>query len=167
MEQPPPFKTKGDPQLLEEPLTAFFCSAHCPGGLILKTYDLACSMRDAGVAIMGGFQTPMEKECQRLLLRGSQPVVICPACCIENMRVPRDWRGPLKEGRLLILSPFPATVSRPTAESAAKRNELVADIARQVFTNTLRLEVRLKTSPARSPLLASLWSPSISLPTRT
>lgn len=59
MEQPPPFKTKGDPQLLEEPLTPFFCSSCYPGDLILKTYDLARSMLDAGVAVIGGFQMPM------------------------------------------------------------------------------------------------------------
>ena len=90
-------------------------------------------MRDAGVTVIGGFQTPMEKECLRLLLRGNQPVVICPARGIDNMRLPRDWRGPLNEGRLLVLSSFPETVRRPTAESAAKRNELVASLAIQVF----------------------------------
>ena len=120
-------------QLLEESLTAFFCSSRCPGDLITKTYDLARSMRDTGVPVIGGFQTTMEKECLRLLLRGSQPVVICPARGIDNMRLPRDWRDPLNEGRLLVLSPFFATVRRATAESAAQRNELVADLARQVL----------------------------------
>ena len=133
MEQFPKFKSIGNSRLLEEPLTALFCSARCPGDLILKTYDLARSMRDAGVAVIGGFQTPMEKECLRLLLRGTQPVVICPARSIENMRIPADWRLALAEGRLLVLSPFPASVRRPTAESAAMRNELVASLAAQVF----------------------------------
>lgn len=127
------FKSKGNLQLLEKPLTAFFCSTRCPGDLVLKTYDLARSMRDAGVVIIGGFQTPMEKECLRLLLRGNQPVVICPARSIDNMRVPRDWRAPLKEDRLLVLSPFAETIRRATTESAAQRNELVASLATQVF----------------------------------
>ena len=133
MEQLPKFKSKGNLQLLEEPLTALFCSSQCPGNLILKTYDLARSMRDGGIAVIGGFQTPMEKECLRLLLRGNQPVVVCPARSIENMRVPRDWRGPLREGRLLVLSPFSETVRRATAETAAQRNELVASLATRVF----------------------------------
>lgn len=133
MEQLPKFKSKGNLQLLEEPLTALFCSSQCPGDLILKTYDLARSIRDAGVAVIGGFQTPMEKECLRLLLRGNQPVVVCPARSIDNMRVSRDWRGPLREGRLLVLSPFSETVRRATAESAAQRNELVASLATRVF----------------------------------
>ena len=90
-------------------------------------------MRDAGVPVIGGFQTPMEKEWLRLLLRGSQPVVVCPARGIDNMRVPRDWRAALDEDRLLVLSPFPATVRRPTAELAAQRNDLVAELAHRVF----------------------------------
>jgi len=32
-------------------------------------------MRDVGIPVVGGFQTPMEKECLRLLLRGSQPLL--------------------------------------------------------------------------------------------
>ncbi len=115
-------KSKGNLSLLEEPLTALFCSQRCPGDLILKTYDLARAMREARVPVVGGFQTPMEKECLRLLLRGSQPVVVCPARGIDNMRIPRDWHTPLAEDRLLVLSPFPATARRPTAELSVQRN---------------------------------------------
>ena len=129
----PKVESKGNLRLLDEPLTALFCSSRCPGDLILKTYDLARAMRDAGVPVIGGFQTPMERECLRLLLRGSQPVVVCPARGIDNMRVPRDWRTALDEDRLLVLSPFPASHRRPTAELAAQRNDLVADLAQRVF----------------------------------
>ena len=123
----------GNLRLLDEPLTALFCSNRCPGDLILKTYDIARAMRDAGVPVIGGFQTPMERDCLRLLLRGKQPVVICPARGINNMRIPRDWRPALDDGRLLILSPFPVTVRRPTTDLAAQRNELVASLASRVF----------------------------------
>ena len=129
----PNVKSKGNLNLLDEPLTALFCSNRCPGDLILKSYDLARAMRDAGVPVIGGFQTPMERECLRLLLRGSQPVVVCPARGIDNMRIPREWRPALDEGRQLVLSPFPATARRPTAELAAQRNDLVADLAQRVF----------------------------------
>ena len=133
MENLPKFQSKGNLRLLEEALTALFCSSQCPGDLIIKTYDLARSMRGAGVPVIGGFHTPMEKECLRLLLRGTQPVVICPARSIENMRVLREWRPALDDGRLLVLSPFPTTVRRPTVDTAERRNDLVADLAHQVF----------------------------------
>ena len=160
----PQFKSKGNVRLLEERLTALFCSQRCPGDLILKTYDLARAMRDAGVPVIGGFQTPMEKECLRLLIRGSQPVIVCPARGIDNMRVPRDWRAALDENRLLILSPFPSTRRRPTAELAAQRNDLVADVATQVFfahaapgSKTEAFARKLTTSGKR---LLTLYSPA-------
>ena len=170
MEQVPEFKSRGNLHLLEEPLTAFFCSAQCPGDLILKTYDLARSMRDAGVAVIGGFQTPMERECLRLLLRGNQPVVICPARSVENMRIPADWRPGLEEGSLLVLSPFPPHQRRPTVETAERRNDLVVSLASQALIphaatrgKTESLARRLVTmgkpvltldSPANADLLA-------------
>ena len=123
----------GNLLLLKERLTALFCSNRCPGDLILKTYDIARAMRDAGVPVVGGFQAPMEKECLRLLLRGSQPVVICPARGIEGMRIPRDWRPALDAGRLLIISPFSNAYRRPTLKLAAERNRIVASLAKCIF----------------------------------
>ena len=49
------------------------------------------------------------------------------------MRVPRDWRTALGEDRLLVISPFPSTRRRPTAELSFQRNDLVTDLADQVF----------------------------------
>ena len=57
----PQIKSRGNTRLLEVPLTALFCPQRCPRDLILKTYDLARAMRDAGVLVTGGFQTLMEK----------------------------------------------------------------------------------------------------------
>ena len=130
---PPETAHRGNLSLLDERLTALFCSNRCPGDLILKTYDVARAMRDSGVPVVGGFQTPMERECLRLLLRGTQPVVVCPARAIDNMRIPHDWRPALVDGRLLVLSPFPATARRPTAKLAAQRNNLVASLASRIF----------------------------------
>lgn len=56
----------GNKGLLQESLTALFCSQRCPGDVILKLYDVARSIRDAGVSVIGGFQTPLEKKCLRL-----------------------------------------------------------------------------------------------------
>ena len=123
----------GHREILQLSLTAFFCSNRCPGDIILKAYDVARAMRESEIPVIGGFQTPMEKECLRLLLRGSQPVAICPARSIENMRVPREWRTALEDGRLLILSPLAHEFRRPTAKLAAERNRLVAGIAERVF----------------------------------
>jgi hypothetical protein len=75
----------------------------------------------------------MEKECVALLLRGTQPVITCPARSIERMRIPGEWKTRLAEGRLLLLSPFAEKLRRVTTNLAQKRNELVATLADEVF----------------------------------
>ncbi len=124
--------TLGSPALLQGPVLALFCSVKCPGSLILQTYDLACALRDAGVTVIGGFHSPMERECLRLLLRGKQPVIVCPARSIWR-RIPSELIGHLESGRLLILSPFQQKQQRMTAELASRRNEVVAAIAQTIF----------------------------------
>jgi len=114
-------------------LLSLFCSAKCPGNLILDTYDLARKLRDAGMTTIGGFHSPMEKECLDLLLRGKQPIVICPARGIQRMRTPRGWKPALDDGRLLVLSPFREADRRMTAALAIQRNEFVAAIADEIL----------------------------------
>lgn len=123
----------GNLDILTMPLLGFFCATRCPGDAILRTYDLALALREAGVPVIGGFHAPMEKECLEVLLRGQQPVVICPARNIEHLRMPMSWRKPYGEGRLLVLSPFVARQRRPTAALAEHRNRLVATLATRIF----------------------------------
>ena len=118
----------GNLDLLALSKTALFCSTRCPGNVILKTYDQAAKWRDAGHCVISGFHSPVEKECLRILLRGSQPIIICPALTLPQ-RVPAEWQQPLAYGRLLILSGFRATEKRMTAELAMRRNEFVAALA--------------------------------------
>ena len=63
----------GNLDILTMPLLGFFCATRCPGNVILRTYDLALALREAGVPMIGGFHTPMEQECLEVLLRGQQP----------------------------------------------------------------------------------------------
>lgn len=127
------FNTVGDVRLLDQPLLAFFCSQKCPGGLILATYDLIRALRDRKAAVVSGFQTPMEAECLTLLLRGDQPVVICPNRGIDGMRIPPEWRDPVEQGSLLIASPFPAAERRKTRQLGERRNAFVVSLAQRVL----------------------------------
>ena len=125
---------RGNLRLLNEPLTALFCSNRCPGDLILKTYDLARAMRDAGVPVIGGFQTPMERECLRLLLRGKQPVVVCPARGIDNMTASTATGVP----PYTTAACWSCRPSRPRPDaqqqcSQRNRNDLVADLSQRIF----------------------------------
>jgi predicted Rossmann fold nucleotide-binding protein DprA/Smf involved in DNA uptake len=122
----------GNTALLQTPLLALFCSARCPGEAILRAYDEASHWRDTGRGVISGFHSPMENECLRILLRGPQPVVICPAHGLP-LRLPPVWREPLATGRLLIVTPFGAAVRRATREFADLRNLLVAALADELW----------------------------------
>lgn len=83
--------------------------------------------------MIGGFHSPMERECLEVLLRGTAPVVVCPARSILKMRVRPELREPLENGRLLFLSPFDDKQRRATQANAMARNRFVAALADAVF----------------------------------
>jgi hypothetical protein len=123
----------GAVEVLRKPALGLFCSIRCPGKVILAVYDLARALRDAGVPVIGGFHTPMEKECLDLLLRGVQSIVICPARGLDNMRLPAALKKGVESGRVTLLSPFGARQRRAKADLAEERNRFVAAIATEVF----------------------------------
>ena len=122
----------GNLDLLALAKTGLFCSVRCPGHVILTTYDRAAKWRDAGRCVISGFHSPVEKECLHILLRGSQPIIICPARALPQ-RVPPEWRQPLADGRMLILSCFRPEEKRISTELAIRRNEFVAALADELW----------------------------------
>lgn len=122
----------GNLGLLTLPKTALFCSSRCPGSVILPTYDQTAQWRDTGRCVISGFHSPVERECLQILLRGDAPVILCPARSMLE-RLPAQWAIAAASGRMLILSAFPATATRITAELAVRRNEFVAALADEVF----------------------------------
>ncbi len=152
----------GNVDILKEKKTAFFCSSKCPGDLIIKTYDHAKKLRDDGVTVIGGFHSPMEQECLTILLRGKQPVIICPARSVETMRLKAEHRTSLAENRLLFLSQFPVKAKRMTAETAFIRNRFVAALADEIFVVHAagggKLEAFCRELAARGKTLTTLES---------
>jgi predicted Rossmann fold nucleotide-binding protein DprA/Smf involved in DNA uptake len=123
----------GNLELLLQPKTAFFCSVRCPDDAILGAYDSTRKLRDGGMTVISGFHSPVEKECLRILLRGTQPIIVCPARSLRKMRIPAEWRRALEGGRLLIVSRFEQTPRRADSGSARRRNELVAALSDEVL----------------------------------
>ena len=130
---PPALQAIGPLAFLVKRKTAFFCSARTPGDAILRAHEAARSMRDGGLTVISGFQSPLEKDCLEILLRGRQPMVIGLARSLEGMRLPAVWRQNIDAGRLLLISPFPESVRRVTAATAEQRNTLVAALAGEVY----------------------------------
>ena len=121
----------GQNATLNGDLWALFCSSKCPGEIILKAHDLAQKFREIGIPTIGGYHSPVEQECLRVLLRGSQPILLCPARSIENMRLKPAWKDALSDERLLILSIFESK-DRSTAALANQRNAFVAALADKI-----------------------------------
>lgn len=130
---PASLRALGPVMLLKAKKTALFCSAQTPGDAILRAHDAARRMRDEGVTVISGFHSPIEKECLQILLRGKQPIIVCPARGIEAMRIPAECRAAFDAGRVLFLSPFAGLLKRITKDSAARRNEFVAALAEEAY----------------------------------
>ena len=138
-------------------LWATFCSNKCPGEIILKAHDLAQRFRRLENSTIGGFHTPVEKECLRVLLRGTQPVIICPARSIENMQLKPEWKQGMSGNRLLLLSMFASQFRRSNLKLASKRNAFAAALADKIFVahaaeGSRTLEFAKTVSEWRKPL---------------
>jgi predicted Rossmann fold nucleotide-binding protein DprA/Smf involved in DNA uptake len=133
MQAPSPLTAIGSLEILRPQRLGLICSVRCPGGIVIKTFDAVRQLRDAGVVVAGGFHSPMEKDCLDFLLRGEQPVIVCPPKGLARPRLPRLWRAAVDAGRLLVLSPFPLAVTRTTGAQARARNEFLAALSHAVL----------------------------------
>lgn len=96
-------------------------------------YDVARALRDAGVAVAGGFDAPVERDCLPFLLRGRQPILVMPARPLERFRPPASWAEALAEGRLRLESPFSADERGSPLANARRRNAALAERAAVVL----------------------------------
>lgn len=119
----------GETAILRQRLLGLICSIQCPGSIVLKTFDTIRALRGEGVAVVGGFLSPMEKDCLDILLRGKQPIILCPARGLKGLRLSEKVRQAVDEGRLLVFSAFPDDIRHTTAAQAVRRNNLVAALA--------------------------------------
>jgi predicted Rossmann fold nucleotide-binding protein DprA/Smf involved in DNA uptake len=123
----------GDIAIIRNRLVGLVCSIRCPGSIVIKTFDAIRDLRDAGAVIVGGFHSPMERQCLDILLRGSQPMVLCAARGLTGLRLGRLARRAVSENRLVVISPFEQSIRRTTAAKAMVRNDLVAALATVVW----------------------------------
>jgi len=122
----------GSASALSAPLTAFLCSKETPGATILKAFDQAAAWRDAGRCVISGFHSPLERQILDILLRGKQPVVMALPRGLGTLRLPTAQRKALEDGRLTIITQFPESAKRATADLARQRNRFVTALADEV-----------------------------------
>ena len=125
--------TLGEASIRDLPKGGILSSRKVPPAAVMKCYDWATEMRDKGVCVMGGFQSPLERDVLTLLLQGKQPVIWVLARKLWTTRgVPKAYRAAIEDGRLLIVSPVSQSIRRVDAQSAAVRNRFILESAQRV-----------------------------------
>ncbi|WP_144035820.1 hypothetical protein [Sphingopyxis bauzanensis] len=112
---------------------AFFCSKACPGDLILKAQDWVNARGPKSAPVIGGFQTPIESDVLRILLRGAAPVIIDLARAVQGYRLSPALKTTVTAGTARIISPFAATQTRTTAATAEARNRHILTFRESVL----------------------------------
>ncbi len=128
------FQMIGNAALMGLPKTAFLSSRKVAPQDVMRCYDWATGVRDTDTCIMGGFQSALEKDVLRFLLRGKAPIVLVLARKLWS-KVPEELREPLGEGRLLVVSPVSA--ARASASTAMSRNRWILENCDEVVIGSL------------------------------
>jgi predicted Rossmann fold nucleotide-binding protein DprA/Smf involved in DNA uptake len=130
---PPTLRAIGNPELLLREKIGLVCSVRIPGRVILQTYEFAKHAPQEGPVMVGGFHSPMERQCLEIFLLRKVPLIICLARSIRTIRIPASWKESLAEGRLLILSAVESQQRRPTKVLAQNRNRVVAALSDRIL----------------------------------
>jgi predicted Rossmann fold nucleotide-binding protein DprA/Smf involved in DNA uptake len=134
LESPPALTVIGSLDVLQQQSwLAVFCSSRCPGSLIIQAQDVAHELVKQNTAVIGGFHSTVERELLRVLLRGTNSIIVVPARGLTPYRIPPDFQSALESGRLLLLTPFSDDVTRSSENLAWKRNLFVSDFAESVL----------------------------------
>jgi len=123
----------GNLQILNRRKLAIFCSTMCPASLTQQIDDLMRKLVADGVPTIGGFHSPVERQCLGILLAGIQPIILAPARSLDRLRIRLEYREGIDKGRLLILSLFKSHRHRSDVEMAFRRNRFVAAVADNIL----------------------------------
>lgn len=122
-------KYLGNKQLLNLHKVGFIASRHTSTLNIIPTLDWAAEVsRRTDIAVVSGFQSPLEKDVLKFLLRGVCPIIIVLARGMYR-KLPEALQSPMNQQRLLIISNEPANITRVSETTAHKRNEYVISIS--------------------------------------
>ena len=118
----------GNKQLLNLHKIGFIASRHTSSLDIIPTLDWAAEMsRQKDIAVVSGFQSPLEKDVLKFLLRGVCPIIIILARGMYR-KLPEALQTPMDQQRLLIISNESDNTTRVSEITAHKRNEYVISI---------------------------------------
>ena len=122
-------KYLGNKQLLSLHKIGFIASRHASTLDVIPTLDWAVEIsKSTDVAVVSGFQSPLEKDVLKFLLRGVCPIIIVLARGMYR-KLPEALQIPMDQQRLLIISNESDNTTRVSEITAHKRNEYVISIS--------------------------------------
>ncbi len=125
----------GNAALLDLPdKVAFLSSRRISAADVLKCYEWAEKIRDTETCVISGFQSPLEKDVLKFLLRGRVPIILVLARSLWKT-IPEELRATVGLGRLLIVSPVSA--ARASAATATARNRWILANCRSLVLGSL------------------------------
>jgi len=123
----------GNEGLMQAPKTSFLSSRKISPDAVMGSHAWAAKIRETDACVIGGFQSDLEKDVLRFLLRGICSIVIVEARKARKV-VPVELREAFKAGRLLFVSLPEAKNARTGTSAAIQRNKFVLDHSeRHVF----------------------------------
>ena len=145
----------GNTDLLQRKLTGFLASRTIQPTSVLACYDWATSLNAEKDCVVGGFQSPIERDVLHFLLKKNIPVIIVLARSLYK-HIPSELQGAFIERRVLLIS-----ISNNTRNSnvvAKIRNQYVAELANSVVFGMLSEEssiydIYLKLQETRKPVI--------------
>ena len=122
-------KYLGNKQLLSLHKIGFIASRHASTLDVIPTLDWAVEIsKSTDVAVVSGFQSPLEKDVLKFLLRGVCQIIIVLARGMYR-KLPDALQTPMDQQRLLIISNESDNTNRVSEITAHKRNEYVISIS--------------------------------------
>ena len=116
-------KYLGNKQLLKLHKIGFIASRNASTLDIIPTLDWAAKIsRQKDIAVVSGFQSPLEKDVLKFLLRGVCPIIIVLARGMYR-KLPVYLNEAMNQNRLLCISLERDNITRVSEVSAHKRNE--------------------------------------------
>jgi hypothetical protein len=86
------------------------------------------------------------------LLKGKQPIIVVLARGLKQ-KLEQEFKEPLEQGRLLIITPFENTVTRVSTQTALLRNQFMMELADDAVLGYVKekgsLEGLLKINPIK------------------
>ena len=122
-------KYLGNKQLLSLHKIGFIASRHASTLDVIPTLAWAVEIsKSTDVAVVSGFQSPLERDVLKFLLRGVCPIIIVLARGMYR-KLPDALQTPMDQQRLLIISNESDNTNRVSEITAHKRNEYVISIS--------------------------------------